>query len=100
MTQEMGSAGEAEKFGTSHENSNPSPIANDDNMDLHNNSIGRGIGAAGGNCEAECLAARLAGRLRTIRGPEADASATREGLSPAAPPVPTTCIGASDQTWP
>jgi outer membrane protein OmpA-like peptidoglycan-associated protein len=100
MAQEMGSASEAEKFGTAHENSKPSPIPFDDNIDLHNNSIGRGIGAGGGDCEAGCLAALSAGRLRTIRGPEADSSAAGSGLPPASPPVPTTCIGPSDQTWP
>lgn len=89
MAQEMGSS-EAEKFGTAHENSNPSSIPFDNRMDLHNNAIGRSLGTTSADCEAECRSAVTSGRLRTIRGPH-----TRPPS-----PVTTTCIGASDQSWP
>jgi Domain of unknown function (DUF4157) len=99
MAQELGAA-EAEEFATGHENSGPSPIPFDNQMDLHDNSIGRGLGTPGADCEADCRSAVTAGVLRTLRGPEADASALAEGLASSSPPVPTTCIGASNQPWP
>jgi outer membrane protein OmpA-like peptidoglycan-associated protein len=91
LTQAAG-ASQAEKFGTGHGNSNPSSIPFDDQMDLHDNSIGRGLGVPGADCEVACLDARRNGLLRTIRGPH-----TRP---PASPPVTTDCIGPSDQPWP
>ncbi len=91
MAQKMG-ATEAEKFGTAHENSNPSSIPHDNKMDLHNNSMGRSLGAPSADCEAACRSAVTSGRLRTIRGPYTRPLAT--------PPMTTTCIGASDQPWP
>lgn len=89
MAQEMG-ASEAEKFGTAHENSNPSSIPFDNQMDLHNNATGRSLATPSADCEAECMSAVTSGRLRTIRGPR-----TRPPS-----PVTATCIGASDQPWP
>ncbi len=91
MSQRIG-ADEAEKFATGHENSGPSSIPFDNQMDLHNNATGRRLGTRGANCETECLNAVTSGQLRTIRGPHTRPQAT--------PPVPTTCIGASDQPWP
>ncbi len=91
MAQEM-RATEAEKFGTGHENSSPSAIPFDNQMDLHNNTIGRDLGTPGANCDTECMTAVTSGLLRTIRGPHTS--------SPAVPPVTTTCIGSSDQPWP
>lgn len=89
MTQELGS-GRAEQFGTGHENSGPSSISFDNQMDLHDNATGRSIGIPGANCETECTSAVTSGQLRTVRGPH-----TRP-----VSPVSTTCIGASDQPWP
>lgn len=84
MTQRIGAVA-AERHATAHENSNPSPIPNDDNMDLHNNVIGRTLGVPGANCETACRGAVAGGLLRTIRQPPAVAAA---------------CIGASSQPWP
>ena len=90
MTQELGAA-RAEQFATGHENSGPSAIPFDNQMDLHNNATGRALGAVPGtDCETASLAAVTSGMLRTIRGPH-----TRP-----ASPVTTDCIGASDQPWP
>jgi outer membrane protein OmpA-like peptidoglycan-associated protein len=91
MTQSIGAA-EAEQFGTGHENSGPSAIPFDNQMDLHDNSIGRGLGTPGADCSEVCLAAVTSGLLRTVRGPDTVPSAV--------PPVPTACMGASDQPWP
>jgi hypothetical protein len=98
MTQELGAA-RAEQFGTAHENSGPSAIPFDNQMDLHDNAVGRSLGTPG-DCDAQCRAALAAGNLRTIRGPDADGAAAAEGLSPASPPVTPACIGASSQPWP
>lgn len=84
MAQRIG-ASQAEKFATAHENSNPSPIPFDDQMDLHDNVIGRGLGTPGADCAAACASAVSSGLLRTVRQP---------------PAVPTGCIGPSDQPWP
>jgi hypothetical protein len=84
MEQRIGAV-RAEQFATGHENSGPSPIPFDNQMDLHDNVIGRRLGTPSANCETECMTAITSGRLRTIRRP---------------PDVPTTCIGASDQPWP
>jgi len=97
MTQRIG-AGEAEQFATGHENSGPSAIPFDNQMDLHDNVIGRGLGAPAANCETACLNAVTSGQLRTVRGPDGDTSAATEGL--AASGVTPACIGASDQPWP
>jgi outer membrane protein OmpA-like peptidoglycan-associated protein len=97
LTQEIG-ASQAEKFGTAHENSNPSTVPFDNEQDLHDNFMGRSFGAPGANCRDACLTALRAGQLRTVRGPDANASARREGLP--AGPVTTPCLGASDQPWP
>lgn len=84
MAQELGAAA-AERFATAHENSGPSPIPHDDDMDLHNNFVGRSLGVPGANCETECRNAVTTGQLRTVRQP---------------PDVATGCLGASDQRWP
>jgi hypothetical protein len=84
MAQKIGS-GQAEKFATAHENSNPSGIPFDNQMDLHDNVVGRSLGTPGANCESECTAAVTSGKLRTVRRP---------------PLVPAPCIGPSDQSWP
>ena len=91
MAQVIG-APEAEEFATGHENSGPSDIPFDNQMDLHDNSIGRGLGTPGADCEAQCRAAVTAGRLRSVRGPHTPV--------PATPPITTDCIGASNQPWP
>jgi outer membrane protein OmpA-like peptidoglycan-associated protein len=82
----------AEQFATAHENSGPSSIPFDNQMDLHDNAIGRSLGTPGANCEASSMSAVTSGQLRTIRGPHT--------LPPAVPPVPADCIGASNQPWP
>jgi hypothetical protein len=88
-------AAEAEEFATSHENSGPSPIPFDNQMDLHDNSIGRGIATSPTvDCAVVCTDALNAGRLRTIRGPAVTAATGRTS------PVTTDCIGASNQFWP
>jgi len=87
-------ASEAEEFGTGHENSGPSSIPFDNQQDLHDNSIGRGLAGPTVDCDAACKAAVSSGRLRTIRGPSV---ATATGLSS---PVAADCIGASNQPWP
>jgi hypothetical protein len=84
MTKDLG-ATRAEQFATGHENSGPSAVPHDNEMDLHNNSTGRSLGAPGVDCETVCTNALTSGQLRTIRGPNT---------------VPTWCIGASDQPWP
>jgi outer membrane protein OmpA-like peptidoglycan-associated protein len=91
---------DAEKFATGHENSGPSAMPWNNEMDLHNNATGRILSYQGPDCAEYCKNAVKTGRLRTIRGPEANRTAAREGLSPPTPPVPKTCIGASDQPWP
>ena len=91
MTQRL-SAARAEQFATGHENSGPSPISFDNQMDLHNNATGRSLATPTANCETVCMTALTAGQLRTIRGPHTS--------PPATPPVPTDCIGASSQPWP
>lgn len=91
MAQRIG-ASEAEKFATAHENSGPSSIPFDNQMDLHNNATGRSLGTPGANCSTACRGALTSGQLRTIRGPNTRPQAT--------PPVPAACIGASDQPWP
>ncbi|MFZ3384910.1 MAG: hypothetical protein WA144_13385 [Candidatus Methanoperedens sp.] len=91
MAQELG-ATRAEQFATAHENSGPSPIPFDNQMDLHDNAFGRTLGTPGANCEAACRAAVASGQLRSIRGPDTHPQAT--------PPVPGACIGASNQPWP
>lgn len=88
MAQNIG-ASRAEQFATAHENDGPSPIPFDNQMDLHDNSIGRGLGKPGIDCISACNNALKSGRLRTIRGPHVTGS-----------PVPTDCIGASNQPWP
>jgi len=93
MANQLGAA-EAEEFATGHENSGPSSIPFDNQQDLHDNSIGRGLGTPGVDCDAACTAALTAGQLRTIRGPAVTAAT---GLSS---PVTTDCIGASNQPWP
>ncbi|WP_433274099.1 DUF6973 domain-containing protein [Actinosynnema sp. CS-041913] len=90
MAKQLG-ATRAEQFATGHENSGPSPIPFDNQMDLHNNAVGRSL-SGGGDCATAVRAALAAGLLRTIRGPDTTPSAT--------PPVPAPCIGASDQPWP
>ena len=89
MAQRIG-ASEAEKFGTGHENSGPSAVPFDNQMDLHNNSVGRSLGGPGADCAAACASAVASGQLRTIRGPQ-----TRPPS-----PVTTPCIGPSNQPWP
>ncbi len=89
MAQEIG-ATDAEQFGTGHENSGPSSIPFDNDMDRHNNSVGRGLGNPGIDCTTACTTELTSGRLRTIRGPSTRPPST----------VTTTCIGASDQPWP
>lgn len=84
MAQSIG-VSQAEKFATAHENSNPSTIPFDNQMDLHDNVIGRSLGTPGADCEAECKSAVSSGLLRTVRQP---------------PTVPTGCIGPSNQPWP
>jgi outer membrane protein OmpA-like peptidoglycan-associated protein len=91
---------DAEKFATGHENSGPSTMPWNNEMDLHNNAMGRTLSYQGPDCAEYCKNAVKTGQLRTIRGPEANRTAAREGLSPSTPPVPKTCIGASDQPWP
>ncbi len=74
----------AEQFATSHENSHPNySLPEDNQMDLHNNAIGRILGSQGGDCRAKSRSALLTGQLRTVR---------RSFMAP--------CIGASDQPWP
>jgi peptidoglycan hydrolase-like protein with peptidoglycan-binding domain len=90
MAKRLG-ATRAEQFATAHENDGPSPIAFDNQMDLHNNAMGRSLAGAG-DCEAAVRAALAAGQLRTIRGPATTPHAV--------PPVPTACFGASNQPWP
>jgi hypothetical protein len=90
MAKALGAA-RAEQFATGHENSGPSSIPFDNQMDLHNNAMGRSLSTAA-DCEAAVRAALAAGQLRTIRGPDTVPHAT--------PPVPTACLGASDQAWP
>jgi hypothetical protein len=90
MAKRLGAA-RAEQFATGHENSDPSSIPFDNQMDLHNNAMGRSLSGAA-DCAAAVRAALAAGELRTIRGPDTRPSAV--------PPVPTACIGASDQPWP
>jgi hypothetical protein len=99
MTQELGAA-RAEQFGTAHENSGPSAIPHDNEMDLHDNAMGRSLSTPGGDCDAACRGALAAGQLRTLRGPDVDRELPGTGLSPPTPPVTTTCIGASNQPWP
>jgi hypothetical protein len=47
----------AEEVGYIHEWANPGTVENETLMDLHNNRIGRDIGASGGDCIAGCLSA-------------------------------------------
>jgi hypothetical protein len=90
MAKSLG-ATRAEQFATAHENDGPSSIAFDNQMDLHDNAMGRSLAGAT-DCAAAVRAALAAGQLRTIRGP---------ATSPhAVPPVPTPCLGASNQPWP
>jgi hypothetical protein len=91
MAQHIGAVN-AEKFATAHENSNPSSIPFDNQMDLHDNVIGRGLGAPGADPATVCAAAVAAGQLRTIRGPHT--------VPLAIPRLTTSCIGASNQPWP
>ena len=84
MTQRIGAL-RAEQFATGHENSGPSSIPFDNQMDLHDNATGRLLGSPGTDCEAAAMSAVAAGELRTIRRP---------------PSVPSICMGASDQPWP
>jgi hypothetical protein len=84
MAQSIG-VSQAEKFATAHENSNPSAIPFDNQMDLHDNVIGRSLGTPGADCKAACASAVSSGLLRTVRRP---------------PTVPTGCIGPSDQPFP
>jgi peptidoglycan hydrolase-like protein with peptidoglycan-binding domain len=84
MTQHIG-ATRAEQFATGHENSGPSPIPFDNQMDLHDNATGRNLASSGADCQDACMKAVTSGELRTIRKP---------------PEVSTACIGASDQPWP
>jgi hypothetical protein len=93
MAKSLGAA-EAEQFGTAHENSNPSSIPFDNQMDLHDNSIGRGLAGPTVDCDAACKAALSVGRLRTIRGPAVTIATGRSS------PVTPDCIGASNQAWP
>lgn len=90
MAKQLGTT-RAEQFATGHENSGPSSIPFDNQMDLHNNAMGRSLSGAP-DCESAVRAALAAGQLRTIRGPDTSL--------PAVPPVPTACLGASDQPWP
>lgn len=99
MAQDLGPV-RAEEFGTAHENSGPSAIPFDNQMDLHDNAVGRSLATPGATCDAACRGALTAGLLRTIRGPDADVAATAEGLTPPTPPVTPACIGASSQPWP
>jgi peptidoglycan hydrolase-like protein with peptidoglycan-binding domain len=92
MAKEIGAA-EAEQFATGHENSGPSSIPFDNQMDLHDNAFGRSMSSAA-DCKAAALAALRAGQLRTVRGP---AMSRATGLTS---PVPVDCIGASNQPWP
>ena len=90
MAQRIG-AGLAERIATGHENSRPSKIPFDNQMDLHNNAVGRSLAPAT-DCVSAAKAATASGQLRTIRGP---------GTNPQAlPPVVNWCIGPSDQPWP
>jgi hypothetical protein len=81
----------AEQFATGHENSGPSSIPFDNQMDLHNNAIGRSLSGAA-DCATAVRAAMGRGELRTIRGSHTRPAAT--------PPVPADCIGPSNQPWP
>jgi hypothetical protein len=90
MAQELSST-RAEQFATGHENSGPSSIPFDNQMDLHNNATGRSLSGAA-DCAAAVRAALGRGELRTIRGPH-----TRPA---SAPPIPADCIGPSNQPWP
>ena len=83
-------AARAEQFATAHENSGPSAIPFDNQMDLHNNSTGRALGTPGADCRALCRTAVTSGTLRTVRGPAT--------VPPG--PVAAPCLGASDQPWP
>ena len=58
---------EAEKFGTAHENSSDCAFSEDNQMDLHNNAIGRSIATSDQNCYLGCALALTSGMLRTIR---------------------------------
>jgi hypothetical protein len=91
MTQELG-ATRAEQFGTGHENSGPSSIPFDNQMDLHDNATGRSLAGLGVDCHAAAMTAVTTGKLRSIRGPDTTPQAV--------PRVPVTCIGPSDQPWP
>ncbi len=91
MSQRIGTT-RAEQIGTGHENADPTSIPFDNEMDRHDNAVGRSLGRPGADCSAECMDAATTGQLRTIRGPDTNPQAV--------PPIPTACIGASDQPWP
>jgi hypothetical protein len=82
----------AEQIGTGHENADPTTIPFGNEMDRHDNAVGRSLGGPGADCSAECMDAVTTGQLRTIRGPDTNPQAV--------PPIPSACIGASDQPWP
>ena len=58
---------QAEQVGTIHEACNPASSADDQNMDLTNNEIGRQLGTSdGGDCETMCLAALQQNQLTIL----------------------------------
>jgi hypothetical protein len=93
LAEKVGAA-EAEEFGTAHENSNSSSIPFDNDQDLHDNSIGRGLAGPSVDCDTACKTALTAGFLRTIRGPSVSRATKLSS------PVATDCIGPSNQPWP
>jgi hypothetical protein len=64
MTKSIG-GDEAKRFADAHEAGSQS--ADETAMDLHNNRVGRQLGAGGGDCGAKCRAALDSGRLRVLR---------------------------------
>ena len=68
MTRRMRSASSAEMFGTAHEQFSGNPLC-EQQMDLHNNDVGRQVGSSGADCGSGCDPIRNSGLQTAPQGP-------------------------------